>query len=229
MRYKYELYGLKIASELKLGTLPQTKYKEESAVKIHLQNVRRPRKNLKNTLYKPCTVANESIFFWEVPNVAKFLVKGDDTVHIQKSAKADILDVLTFFLDTILTVLLIKNEIFVFHASAIKSKGKAYIISSNSGGGKSTLAGLLFNHGYGIIEDDKCLLTWDAKKEKLYITNGIPYFELWAPQRKLLGGKKKVKRIGRVRKNIPKIRFDISEIIPKRRTPRRKNLPYTDG
>lgn len=218
MNHRYELYGLKIASELKLGVLPTSKFKGEPQVTIYKKKVTKPRKGLKDTLYKPSTIANDSVFYWNVDHIAKYIIKGSDTVYIQKDDKADWRDVVAFFLDTCLTVMLIKNNIFIFHASAIRAKGKAYIFCAPSGGGKSTVAAFLLKKGYTLIEDDKVLLTWDAKKQKLFIENGIPYMELWSNQQKILESSK-AKRIGRVRKNIPKIRFDISDIVPKRRTP----------
>lgn len=218
MKHKYIIFGLKIASELKLGLLPTAKYQDEPDIHIHIKKVVKPRKGIKDTVYKPNTIISKSVCYWEVDNIAKYLIKGSDTVYVQKGKDATWRDVFTFFMETVLTILLIKNDIFVFHASAIRAKGKAYVFCSGSGNGKSTLAGLLMRKGHKIIEDDKCLLTWDAKKKQVFIENGIPLLELWTPQQ-ALGIKSKAKRLGRVRKDIPKIRFDISDIVPKRRTP----------
>lgn len=215
--HKYIIYGVKFRSKIKLGQIPISNFDGPPDVTILTDKVRRPRKGIKKTSYKPFTVCNNNFFFWEVENVAKYYVKGSDSITIDVHKKAERGDAFTFLMETILPIALIKNNVFVFHASAVKVKGKAYVICSGPGQGKSTNAAFLQKKGYQLIEDDKSLLVYDKKKDKVYIQNGLPYMELWLPQKPFLDNSK-AKVLGVVRKNIGKLRFDISDVVPKRRT-----------
>lgn len=215
--FQYIIYTLKIESSIKLGFLPIHGFSEKPDVTILSQKVRKPRKNLRGYLYKPYTIYNENNFYLEVEDICKFLIKGDDKLYIQKNKKSEWKDVTAFFFDSILSILLIKHDIFLFHASALKIKNKGYLFCAPSGVGKSTLAlHFMQNSKARIIEDDKVLLRFNEKKNKFEIRNHFPFMELWRPQAKKISSEKKVKGIGKVRSNIQKFRFDISELLPKR-------------
>ena len=67
--------------------------------------------------------------------------------------------------------------------------------------------------GLKLIEDDRCLLEWDENQNSFMIRNQMPIASLW-PNIAALEKNKKAKRIGPVRKNIPKIQYNISQIVP---------------
>lgn len=219
MKYCYNIFGLKIGSAIKLGPYPLAKKHKKYDVKIYSQKITKPRANQDHVIYKPGSCYTNEFYYLDIQDVARYKIEGSDTVYIQKHKNGTWKDTVTFFLDTVLTVLLIKNNKFIFHASAVLLKGKAYIFCCGAGNGKSTLAMFLNRRGFKIIEDDKCLIEWDEKKGDFFIRNGYPFLELWKPQVNPLRKGIKDKAVGKVRNNIQKYRFDISALVPKKKFP----------
>jgi hypothetical protein len=219
LKYHYILYGLKVSSSHKLGVLPEAKkIHKKSQVLIKREKVNRPKDGLEQTIYKPYSVLNKDLFFLEVNQIAKFLIKDKDHVGIEKHPTARWKDVYAFLFDTVLTMLLLRNNIFVFHAMAVAFGNKAFLFCGTSGIGKSTLAAFLANKkGAKIIEDDKCLLEYNPKTGKFQIRNHYPFLELWKANTPLVKDNKHIKFVNKTRDNIEKYRFDITNQTPKRK------------
>ncbi len=217
MKYQYSIYGLKTESHLKLGVYPLSPFKGSPDVMIKKAKVRRPKDGMKRTVYKPYSVYNADLYFLDVMGIAKYLVKGENEVLLQKHPEANWQDVIAFLFDSIFTVILVKNDIFLFHASAVSFGKKSVMFCGAAGIGKSTLAAsLAANKGAKIIEDDKCLVQFNKKSGKFQIKNQYPFIELWKPQ---LGLVKKIKGLvpaSRIRENIQKFRINIQGHRPKR-------------
>jgi len=217
LTFKYNIYGLRVGSRFKLGVYPQSSFKGTADVLIKKAKISRPEEGLERTVYKPYSVYNTDLYFLDVMGIAKYLVKGDNEVLLEKYPEANWQDVFAFLFDSIFTVILVKNNIFVFHASAVSFGKKSFMFCGTAGIGKSTLAAsLAANKGAKIIEDDKCLVQYNKKTGKFQIKNQYPFIELWKPQ---LGFVKKIKGLvpkSRIRKNIQKFRIDIQEHRPKR-------------
>lgn len=217
MKFQYNIYGLKVGCSFKLGVYPLSPFKGTSDVLIKKAKISRPRDGLERTVYKPYSVYNADMYFLDVTSIAKYLVKGENEVLLEKYPEANWQDVFAFLFDSIFTVILLKNNIFVFHASAVSFGKKAFMFCGASGIGKSTLAAsLAANKDARIIEDDKCLVQYNKKTGRFQIKNQYPFIELWQPQ---LSFVKKIKGLvpkTRLRKNIQKFRIDIQEHRPKR-------------
>lgn len=217
MKYQYNIYGLKVESRFKLGVYPLSPFRGLPDVTIKKGKIDRPENGIERTVYKPYSVYNTKLYFLDIMGIAKYLVKGEKEVFIEKYSEANWQDVFAFLFDSIFTVILLKNDVFVFHASAVSFGKKAYMFCGPSGIGKSTLAAsLAASKGARIIEDDKCLVQYNKKTGKFQIKNQYPFIELWQPQ---LGFVKKIKGLvpkSKLRKNIQKFRIDIQAHRPKR-------------
>lgn len=214
----YKIFGLKISSSHPLGVLPTVKPFKKHDVEIKRKNVSRPADGLEHTIYKPFSVLNKDLFFLEVNEIAKFLIKGKDQIHIEKISGASWQDVYAFLFDNVFIMMALKNDIFLFHATSVAFGQEAFMFCGPGGLGKSTLAASLAKSKKAkIIEDDKCLLQFNAKTKSFQIINQFPYLELWKLNAPLVKPIKKITYKNKVRKNLEKFRFDISEHTPKRK------------
>ncbi len=219
MKFITLLYDLKFGSNFPLANVPNIVSDEAVDVVVKKANVRRPKDNLKGYFYKPFSVISKDSYFLEVPKIARFKLTKNQIV-IQKFKSSTWQDVFAFFFDTILVVILLMNERFIIHASAIAIKNKAYLFCAAGGAGKSLLAASFSKiKGAKIIEDDKCLIQYNKRQKRFEIKNWYPFIELWAPDIKYVKDNKKIKPVRRIRKNIKKIQLDISKLAPKRGVP----------
>lgn len=216
MMYKYTIFGLNVESKIELGHYPQTQFKGKTRVTIKKGKLTRPEDDLPKTVYKPYSVFNNDIYFLDVGGIAKFSITQSEII-IDKYKSSNWQDVFAFLFDGVFTVMLLKNDVFVFHAMAIKIKKQTIMFCGASGIGKSTLAVFLASKmDAKIIEDDKCLLVLNKKTGKIQIKNQYPFVEVWKPQVGFAHRIKGLKPISKVRKNIKKFRYNIQDHIPKR-------------
>lgn len=221
--YKYQLYGIFIASEFPIFGINECLAEETTKfVKVKSGKLEPPTKDLPNTFYKPASVANQELYYLNIMDIAQYQINGKEEVIIDISEGSNEKDAMAFFFDTILTVLLLKHHKFVLHASAIKGPEGAVLICAPPGGGKSTFATILLNRGFQLIEDDRCLLHWDETKGQLMIQNYLPTIDLWPDLTELAQRSGLLKSIGQVRDNIQKIRYDASNSIIKNAEPVKK-------
>ena len=215
--YQYDIYGIRLQSAFKLGSFPLATSDNRMDVIVKKKKIQRPPNGLENTHYKPYCVYNSNIYFLDVSYIAKFQINDKCEILIDKYKEATWKDVWPFFFDTIISALLLRHDVFVFHASAVGINKKSYLFCAPSGVGKSTLAlSLYLNKGAKIIEDDRCLIKYNKKSGGYYIINNYPYLELWSPEAKAFFKKKKVQPLSKIRSNIQKFQFDLSSITPKK-------------
>jgi len=219
LKYITQLYGLTFSSEFQLSDMPFEKSKKLADVAVIKGKITRPKDGKKGYYYKPFSVISRDSYFLEVPNIARFkLTKNKIIIH--KLRKASWQDVFAFFYDTVLIIILMMNDKFVFHASAIAIDKKAYLFCASPGGGKSLLAAAFMkNKNAKIIEDDKCLVEYNKRRKRYEIKNWYPFMELWRPDLIHIKGNNKINALTRIRKNIQKIKIDISQAVPKRAMP----------
>ena len=222
--YTYQLFHLKVASAFEIVGMPETNFEEEVDVTIRAATITPPEKDLPKTLYKPASVANQELYYLEIEDIAKFQINGKEEVLIDIAENSTEKDAMAFFFDTILTVLLLKHEQFVFHASAVKVGDSAVLICAPAGGGKSTLATIMLNRGMELIEDDRCLVHWDEATQQLMIQNYLPFMDLWRDLTKAAEKNGQLKQLYQIRKNIQKFRYDASSITIKEAVPVNKLL-----
>lgn len=94
-------------------------------------------------------------------NTAEFEFSTDlahVTAHRDPSAKADLVP--EFLIASVPAFKLLLSGRAVLHASAVARDGKAIGILAQSGGGKSTIAAALCNHGFAPVTDDVLTLDW---------------------------------------------------------------------
>jgi hypothetical protein len=93
-------------------------------------------------------------FLLNLENVGRFWVEGGSRVLVEPSATAQLSELRTFLLGSVLGVLCHQRGLLPIHASAVRINGGAVLITGISGAGKSTLAAALGARGHALVTDD---------------------------------------------------------------------------
>lgn len=172
----YECYGLTIASDLDLPELVEARGAAAPGgadVSVRLGQV--PPCGLDGgTQIGPFLWAGPDRLCLQVPGVARYLVRGGDTVVVEPADGIDEDSVRVFLLGSALGALLFQRGLLVLHGDAIAVDGRCLVFVGPSGSGKSTLAAALLRRGYDIVADD--VVPVDAACRVL---PGFPRLKLW--------------------------------------------------
>ena len=109
-----------------------------------------------------------------VPEVARYLVSGGDSIVIAPEGDADEDSLRVFLLGSALGALLFQRGLLVLHGNAIRIDDACMVCVGPSGSGKSTLAAGLMQRGHEILADD--VVPVDAACRVL---PGFPRLKLW--------------------------------------------------
>ena len=210
MKFGFDLYGLKTNAAVNLIGMPKKKVYKNPDVLIKIEPVKRPKSGLDGTHYLPFSVYNKDFYFLDIPGVAKYYIDSNNTVSIAPHTKKKLDTAIYFFQDTVLAVLLLRNNIFPIYGSAVKLKnGGANLFCTPRGEGKSTLASVLCLFGHRLISDNFTVLVWDEKRKHFKTKAYTNYIDLWKNVFPLFKGKTFSKRL--LKKGILKYRFDFEK------------------
>lgn len=115
---------------------------------------------------------------FEVPNVARYLIRGGREIVVEAFAGASERDVRLFLLGSALGVLTYQRGLLPLHANAIVVDDGAYAFSGPSGAGKSTLAAHFATSGLEVLCDDVCGVSFDEEGRPI-VWPGLPRLKLW--------------------------------------------------
>ena len=119
-------------------------------------------------------------FLLRVGRVARFLIRGGAEILFETEPGHDPGDVTLYLLGTCFAVLLQQRGSIVLHASAVSVGGRAMLFCGQSGAGKSTMAAMLCERGYALLNDDVCSLRPNAAGGYSVMPDGR-MLKLWAP------------------------------------------------
>jgi hypothetical protein len=102
--------------------------------------------------------ADETQFLLRVPGVARFLIRDGREILFEAAPGHDPGDLTLFLLGSCFAALLQQRGSLVLHASAVSVQGCAMLFCGQSGAGKSTMAAMLCERGYPLLNDDVCSL-----------------------------------------------------------------------
>jgi len=224
---KYNFYDLPLDSEVVMPELPLATLRQGSSISIKWGEVTRPVDDMEGAHYKPDSVSHSDFYFLEVDDIAKYYIKGKESIVIERLGQSGNRDVIAFLIDTVLTVLLLKHDKFVFHASAVAGPEGAVMICGRAGVGKSSIALRLLDKGYTFIEDDRCLLYWNEEDNRVYLKNYLPFVDVWSNEAKKVDQMKGAKVMHPVRDNIAKLRVDIRDYVSTESLPLDKVITMT--
>jgi len=172
----YACYGLTIASDLALPELIEAgpdADPQNADVRIRLGVV--PTEGLpEGRQLGPFLWVTPDRLWLRVPEVARYLVSGGDSIVVAPEGDIDEDSLRVFLLGSALGALLFQRGFLVLHGNAIRIGDQCMVCVGHSGAGKSTLAAALMHRGYEILADD--VVPVDAECRVL---PGFPRLKLW--------------------------------------------------
>jgi hypothetical protein len=115
-----------------------------------------------------------------IGGVARFLIRSGSEILFEAEPGHDPGDLTLYLLGTCFAALLQQRGCVVLHASAVSVNGRAMLFCGQSGAGKSTIAAMLCERGYPLLNDDVCSLR-PRPGGGFSITPDGRMLKLWAP------------------------------------------------
>lgn len=125
-------------------------------------------------------------FLIDIPDVARYLVEGGNSIIIDPLPGADQTSIVRMLKTTPLAALLYQRGIMAFHAAAIAKGDDALLLSGDSGTGKSTLLAALLQRDWTVLADDLAIVALDAKR-RLVVHSFAQDILLWPDSLQKLG------------------------------------------
>jgi len=142
--------------------------------------------NLPSGLIFPDAQVRGEEMLLDIPEVARFLVRGGRQIIIEPAPGADEGDISAWLLGTVFAALCHQRGIVPLHGSAIDIADGCAVFVGASGAGKSTLAAALAARGHQVISDDVCFLRRDDSGN-IKVWPGIGRIRLWPDALEALG------------------------------------------
>lgn len=176
--HHYQLFGLRVASELPLtnleaGRTPAAAFADADVV---ITQGAIPTGGFEAMQWSGayCQAAPGMVWL-HVPDVAHFLVEQGNRIVVMPSSGVDQQTLELYLLGNVFGALLHQRGYLVLHGNVLVRDGRAIAICGHSGAGKSTLsAALLSFSGYSLVSDDLCVLDTDGQ-----VHPGYPELKLW--------------------------------------------------
>lgn len=146
----------------------------DDVLRIHLGEV--PPEGIESPKFKKSfTQIKEHVVWFDVPNIARFLVTNGKDIMVEPYTDVDEDTLAIYILGSCMGAILHQRGLLVLHANAIEiSQGVAILFVGDSGAGKSTAAAQFQQQGYKVLSDDVV-----AIDEQGCVINGLPYIKLW--------------------------------------------------
>lgn len=122
--------------------------------------------------------ASNEHFLLNIPDVARYLVTGGNTICVEPSPLASSAEVARFMIMTPLAALAYQKGLLAFHAAAVSDHRGVILLAGDSGVGKSTLLFSLLQRGWTMLADDMAVLERDSMGQ-LVVNAGLPSVALW--------------------------------------------------
>ena len=174
MQY-YSAFQLVIQSELYFPELLPLAGSSDCKFDVSIKIGKVDRQGIPNPLYHGLLYQVNEVCFWlTVPDVARFLISGGNSIIVEPFAGVDEDSIRVFILGSCMGALLMQRNLFLLHGNAIKVGSNCISFAGNSGVGKSTLSAAFFKRGYSILADDVC-----AVDSIGHVLPSFPQIKLW--------------------------------------------------
>ena len=168
--FDYSLFGLHISSDLRLPELRAVTLASDPQVEVRLGPVA--------STGQAGLVPIEGGAQLTIDEIARYAITGGSTITIDREPDVPDANVRLYLLGSAMGILLHQRGLLPLHANAVEIDGRAYAFTGASGAGKSTLAAWFHDHGYRIIADDVCAISFD-EAESPSVAPGLPRLRLW--------------------------------------------------
>jgi hypothetical protein len=182
--FNYTISGLHLRSDLELPELPPAPATAKQA-KVSLTLGETP-----SALDKPISrgvlyEAAPSQFLLNMPQVARYWVRGGEQIVVTPQAGSLPEEVRLFLLGTVWAALLHQRGLLVLHASGILTPQGAVLLMGRSSAGKSSLAAAFYQRGYPVLGDDTIAVDVVAGQPVVY--PAFAQLRLWPDMLRELG------------------------------------------
>ncbi len=161
--YTYRISGLRVSSDILLRAASLCEEPGES----HEVSIRRspvPDRLPHPESTGPDWEMEQDSFLLRVEGVSRFLIRSGTSILVDPEAGHDPGELALYLLGTCFATLLQQRGAIVLHASGIAVGAKAVLFCGASGAGKSTMAALLCQNGYALLNDDVCTIAYTEGK-----------------------------------------------------------------
>ena len=199
----YSAYGLSIKSQIQLPELLTNDQADVSEIDVHIRIGRVSQDGLEDgTQVAPVLWVSQSELWFQVPDVARFLVRDGQEITIDPAPGIDEESLRLFLLGSAFGALLIQRGHLVLHGNAIRIGDQCMVCVGDSGAGKSTLAAGFMQRGFDILADDVVPVDRDCSA-----LPGFPRIKLWQDAADRL--KIDTKSLRRIRPDIEKFSYPL--------------------
>lgn len=173
----YEVYGLRLKSEISMRQLISLSKDEEESVDVVIEYGKMP-EGVYHTLESGRNYSFTNDTMWiQIEEVAIYYITQGNYILVEPLGDADNETLKNFLLGLISCMLFIQRKEIALHgASVIKNGENAITILGESGAGKSTLTNTLLQRGYKLIADDLSVIGFDEQEIK--VNSGYPQQKL---------------------------------------------------
>ncbi|MEO6581063.1 MAG: hypothetical protein ABIN83_07910 [Sphingomicrobium sp.] len=168
--FDYYLFGLHIRSELYLPELPAVTLASAPQVEVRIGEV--------GSVGEDGLVPIDGGALLTIDGIARYSITDGSTIMIDRRPDVPDANVRLYLLGSALGMLLHQRGLLPLHANAVEIDGRAFAFAGASGAGKSTLAAWFHDHGYPIIADDVCAISFNEARLP-FVAPGLPRLRLW--------------------------------------------------
>lgn len=167
----YELFGLRVASEL---PLPELRASSVDGCDVSIRRGRLPPVSGEQA---GLSVEGEGVARLFIPGVGRYRMTTDEMIVDPDPAASD-RNVRLYLLGSAFAAILHQRGLLPLHANAVDIAGRAVAFLGHPGAGKSTLAAWFHDRGFAVLADDVCVVTAEPPSRPLAHA-GIPRLRLW--------------------------------------------------
>ena len=176
--FHYQVFGLRISSEIKLPELfPAEGADPDVTIRWGTVSAGAAEEHLE---------ADGDALVLNIAEVARFRIEGGCSILVDSEPNASERNVRLFLLGSAFGALLHQRGMLPLHANAIEIDGRAVAFMGPSGAGKSTLAAWFHDRGYKVLADDVCVVGFDDDGVPQAYP-GLPRLRLWVEALELMG------------------------------------------
>lgn len=200
--FKYNIYNLKILSEISLSDIKETQFEDKEDIKIILEKYTGNPELLNNTSLK----FENNEFEMIQKDIGIFNI-SENTIKVIYSEKTTNEEISLFVLGTCIGYLLYKNDYLPIHGSSIYTDKGAVFFIGNSGHGKSTLLNTFISKNYKMISDD--IIGLKEINNQMNIYSSFPRTKIWKDTAEKLNIE--TNNLNKIHRDLDKFSFPIPE------------------
>ena len=152
-KFYYQIYGLTVQSDISLPGAMACEAAASPDVRAVLGEIPEFLRGSRESGYGTWTNGFINAWFF-TPQAAEFYVEKGKDVIISPIEDPNWDLIASLFLSAAMSLILLQRNEAVFHGSALTCNGQAFIVSGDSGAGKSTVSFELMKKPYGFLADD---------------------------------------------------------------------------